>query len=76
MRSRVSWPISTMNSGIRGIVKTMIAPEIQSSANTATTTTTRHDQREHELGQVQREVVVQRVQPARGQHRQLARALR
>ena len=75
MRSRVVAPTSAMNSGISGIVNAMIAAEIQSPNSTATITTSGHDHREEQLRQIQREVAVERVDPARGEDRQLTRAL-
>ena len=74
--SRVAAPTSAMNSGIRGSVKAMIAAEIQSCETTAHEHDQRHDRGQQKLWQVQREVAVERVQPARGEHRQLAGALR
>ena len=53
----------------------MIAAEIQSFQSTATTTISGHDHRQEQLRQVEREVGVERVDPARGEDRELARAL-
>ena len=65
-------PTSAMKTGISGRVNAMISAESQSASTTTSQHGDRHERGEHQLRQVPRDVVVERVEPARGQRGELA----